>query len=277
MSREARTELSEIQSYFTELMRRRRDLSKDPAVIEQAQGLISARGRLSPAARLEIYREQYWLRHTSSLTEDFPGLSGILGQEAWQALAFDYLDAHPPRSFTLRDLGLELPRYVAQQTSLDHYELCLDMARLELAYLEVFDAPEPPLLDPTELAAIPEESWEHARIGIHPALRLLRVGYPVPALRRQLFEAQSSGENVPIPPREAQNLVIFRHDLQLFHEKLELGAFALLAALQQGVPLVAAAEQAQAEFPEEARSIEENAGAWFHAWAARGFICSVSI
>ena len=35
-------------------------------------------------------------------------MSGILGQAAWATLIEGYLEAHPPRSFTLRDLRLRL-------------------------------------------------------------------------------------------------------------------------------------------------------------------------
>jgi hypothetical protein len=65
--------------------------------------------QLPPVEWLEIHREQFWLRHTSSLVEDFPDVSGILGQDAWATLIECYLEAHPPRSCTLRYLGLHFP------------------------------------------------------------------------------------------------------------------------------------------------------------------------
>jgi hypothetical protein len=61
----------------------------------------------------------------------------------------------------------------------------------------------------------------------------------------------------------------------MFHERLDVGAFALLKALIRGVPLVAACQQAQADLPEEAARIAENIGAWFQGWTARGFIVGV--
>src|ERR1700710_409227 len=127
------SELDEIQAFFAAQMRSRRALTKDAAVSEQAARFVSSTGRLSPVERLEIYREQFWLRHTSSLVEDFPGVSGILGQRAWQPLVEGYLAAHPPQSFTLRDLGLRFPEYIAAQPTLEQHDLCCDMARLELA------------------------------------------------------------------------------------------------------------------------------------------------
>jgi Protein of unknown function (DUF692) len=73
-------ELDEIQALMAEQLRTRRALPKDVAVSAPASESIQPSGSLSPVERLEIYREQLWPRHTSSLVEDFPGLSGILGQ-----------------------------------------------------------------------------------------------------------------------------------------------------------------------------------------------------
>ncbi len=270
-------ELDQIQTFFAEQLRKRRALPKDAELSEQARAVVSTTGRLSAVERLEIYREQFWLRHTASLVEDFPGVSGILGQEAWQTLVEGYLDAHPPESYTLRDLGLHFPQYVSAQRALEQHSLCTDMARLELAYLEIFDAADAPPLNAAALAGIPEAAWESARITLHPALRLLKVGYPVATLRKQLFYAQTSGESVPLPAPEPQYLLLFRRDLSMFHEALDAGAYALLEALMRQLPLVPACLQAQAEIPEEATTIAENVGAWFQSWTARGFITSVEV
>ena len=270
-------ELDELQAFFAAQLQSRRFLPKNAAVSAQASQLIQASGTLSAVERLEIYREQFWLRHTSSLVEDFPGLSGILGQHAWASLVEGYLAAYPPQSFTLRDLGLQLPAYVQTQLALQQHDLCSDMARLELAYLEIFDAEDAAPVAPEALANIAEAEWERVRIDFHPAVRLLKTAYPVAALRRRLIEAQPNAQAVPLPAREAQCLLLFRRDLSMFHEVVTEGAHALLSALTRRVPLVPACAEAQREVPAEAASIEENVGAWFQSWAARGLITDVLV
>jgi hypothetical protein len=272
-----KNELDEIQFFFAAQLRKRRALPKDAELGERARSLIRTTGRLSAVERLEIYREQFWLRHSASLVEDFPGLSGIVGQAAWEDLIEGYLEAHPPQSFTLRDLGLELPEYVESRRDLSQHGLCCDMARLERAYVELFDAADAAPLNALAVAAIPETAWENARIELSPALCLLEVDYPVAELRKRLFLARESGDSVPIPSPEKQRLLLFRRDLSMFHEALGPGAFALLGALTRRVRLVEACVQAQAELPEGAPSIAENVGAWFADWTARGFITSIEV
>lgn len=267
------SELDEIQAFIADQLRRKRALPKDPLTRERAQAIVASTGRLSPVELLEIYREQFWLRHTSSLIEDYPGLSSLLGQAAWQTLIEAYLDAHPPASFTLRDLGLALPEFVETRSELRDHALCLDMARLERAYLEVFDAADAAPLDPEQIANIREEAWPHALLQLHPAARVLAVSYPVAELRRALRE----GHALDVPERAPQHLLIFRRNLQLFHESLETHEGALLETLARGVPLVPACEAVQSAYPDAAESIGERIGAWLQSWAARGLVVGVNV
>ncbi len=112
------TTLSELQIWLAEQLVRPRALSKDPTVVSAAEQHIVATDTLSPGDRLEIYREQFWLRHTASLLEDFPGVSGILGQAEWERLAESYLTAYPCQSFSLRDLGAHFAQHIAEQSTL---------------------------------------------------------------------------------------------------------------------------------------------------------------
>lgn len=264
----------ETQKWMSALLRRRRALPKDPDVAREAPAYVRGNERLSPAEQVEIYREQFWLRHTGSLLEDFPGLSGILGQESWERLVEGYLEEATLASFSLRELGEGMPSYVEKSTSLPHHDLCVDMARLEWIYVEIFDAPDVPPLDGDKLASIPEDAWPGARIVFAPSVALLRVRYPVAELRPKLREA--TGEPVPIPDEHAQNLVLYRGaNKNLFHTTVTDSAFELLDALSCGIPLGRASEIAAERAPAEAAALESNVGAWFLDWGRRGFVADV--
>jgi hypothetical protein len=266
--------LSELQAQITTALRQGGALERDAAWAAFAREHVSGNDRLSPVQQLEIYREQFWLRHTSSLVEDFPGLGGILGQTAWEKLAEQYLLAVTPDSYTLRDLGFRLPEIIARADWLPHQALCLDMARLELAYVEVFDAPDVAPLAPERLASISEQDLPLARLVISPAVRLLKVGYPVAELRRALrAEAELP---VAIPEPRPQNLVVYRRELRLWDMPVSAVAFELLSALQAGAPLAAAAETA-ANTAEAEAELSEQIGGWFQEWTTKGLLCDVRL
>jgi hypothetical protein len=265
-------DLSELQRGMALALRHPGALANDTVFSAFATNNVSGNDRLSPVEQLEIYREQFWLRHTSSLVEDFPGLGGILGQDDWEKLAEQYLHEIAPDSYTLRDLGSRLPEIIERASWLPHRALCLDMARLELAYIEVFDALDTPTLAPERLAAIPEESFSDARLVIAPSVRLVSVRYPVADLRRKL--RAESDEPVVIPEESQQRLVVYRRDLRLWDMPLSQVAFTFLAALAAGKTLGKAAETA-ADSPEAETELASSIGAWFQEWTAKGLVSGV--
>ena len=146
---------------------------------------------------------------------------------------------------------------------------------LEWAYVEVFDAADAPALDPSRLAAIPEGAWETAVLRLAPSLRMLRVRYPVAALRRRI---RTEPGPIALPEREPQNLVVYRGaNRNLYHQVLSDGAYALLEALARRQPLVDACQQAMRDVPEQATSIEERLASWFRDWAESGWIVDVLV
>src|SRR3990170_1208850 len=60
------TSAAELQRSITGFLRQRRDLTKNEAARRFAELHLGGNERLSPVQQLEIYREQFWLRHTAS-------------------------------------------------------------------------------------------------------------------------------------------------------------------------------------------------------------------
>jgi len=265
--------LSQIQERMSGFLRWRRDLQKSAEARAFADGEIGGNDRLSPVEQLEIYREQFWLRHTGALLEDFPGLSGILGQAAWEQLVEAYFVEVAPTSYTLRDLGKDLPAFVARASFLERRELCEDMARLEWAYVEAFDAPDVDPLDPARLSAIPESAWETARLKLGPSLSLLRLRYPVAGLRQRLV--RRSEESIPLPEPAPTLLAVCRQGLSVRTHDLTEPAFVLLEELARGLPLVPAVESAARILSLSAEALAPELGAWFASWAEQGVVVDV--
>jgi hypothetical protein len=264
--------LSELQQRLAGALRHGRSLARDAAWTEFANQHISGNDRLTPVEQLEIYREQFWLRHTSSLLEDFPGLAGILGQQDWERLTEQYLREIAPDSYTLRDLGRRLPELIERAGWLPHQALCRDMARLELAYIEVFDAPDSAPLAPERLAAVAEADLPSAHLLLAPCVQLLEVGFPVADLRRAL--RADGDEPVTIPEPDPRQLVVYRRDLRLWDMPVSPVAFAFLTALAAGKPLGPAAEAA-ATTPEAESELAAQIGSWLQEWTTKGLVSDV--
>jgi hypothetical protein len=274
------TDASTLQAELARFLRLRRDLTRNEAAVRFADEHIGGNDRLSPVEQLEIYREQFWLRHTESLVEDFPGLGGILGQAAWDELVWAYLVEVPPASHDLGELGAGLAAFIATREGLEQRALLHDMASLEYSHVAVFGAPDRPKLDPQKLAEIPDDAWEHARLLLDPALRVHRFIYPVVALRRRLAVARDEAEPseaVPLPEPEAEPkcVAVHRRDRLIYHDELEPLAFALLTTLMSGQALGVACETAAQQAGVAVEALGEHLGRWFQEWAGRGYVVDV--
>jgi hypothetical protein len=253
-----------------------------------AESFIKPNDRLTSFERLEIYNRQYWIRLRQCFYEDYPGLRAILGDRKFEKLADAYLAKFPSQSFTLRNLGSRLvkfiedePRWVAPQQ-----QLALDLARLEWSHTEAFDNAAQPPLQLDELAGL---NAAKIRLQLQPHLTLLKLNNQVDdfliELKRQSglrSEASNAMEQnrrhkktrlAGKLKRKVNFLAVHRFQNLVYYKRLEPGQFRLLSALQRGSSL----EKACAELA--GMKISGDLGGtiqqWFSSWAALGWFCSL--
>ncbi|MEZ4374808.1 MAG: hypothetical protein R3B07_28600 [Polyangiaceae bacterium] len=200
-----------------------------------------------------------------------------MGQADWERLIESYLLEHPPTSFTLRDLGALLPAHVANAEWLTSRELSEDMAKLEWAYVELFDAALLPPVAADKIASVPEDAWNTARLVLQPSLQFVSSRYPVAELRLALRKSQGEHHSaaIELPEASPEWLVLYRRGNDMYREPLSQAGFALLRKLRAGVPLLAACEAVGAELPEAASEVESQIGPWFQRWASLGWVVDV--
>src|SRR5271154_1286178 len=135
---------------------------------------IKPNDRLTSFERLEIYNRQYWFRVRQCFYEDYPGLRAILGDKKFEQLADAYLAHYPSQSFTLRNLGSRLVKFIETERhwAAPHKSLALDMARLEWAHTEAFDNEARPPLKIDDLSGLDAAK---IRLQLQPHLTLLKL------------------------------------------------------------------------------------------------------
>jgi hypothetical protein len=254
---------------------------------EVAASFIAPNSRLTAFERLEIYNRQYWYRVLGALAEDFPALRALVGERRFQALSIAYLTEHPSRSFTLRNLGSKLPQWL-----IDHPEragrrhrLAVDLARMEWAFVEAFDAPERDPLTQRQIAALQGES----KLALQPCLQLVALSYPADDLvielhrreKRQTSEAGVAHEDdsaaqtaVPALRPRPTWLTVHRVDLSVYYRRIAREEFQTLVALRDGSVLGDAIEAGFTGSRIPQRQRPERVQQWFGSWAELGWICA---
>lgn len=131
--------------------------------------------RMSPEVGLNIYAHAYGARLRAALEHDHPVLGSYLGDQRWDELCAGYIAAFPSRHRSLRDLGADLPDFLAQTPAFRAIPEVAELARLERSLLDSFDSADAERAEWTQLLARPESAWPTLRLRFHPSLKVHRV------------------------------------------------------------------------------------------------------
>jgi hypothetical protein len=193
-------------------------------------GEIRGDSRLGPGERLGVYARMYLVRLIDVLREDFPRVAAVLGSETFTAMARRYVAAHPSTHPSLRWFGRDFPTLLARAAAEDPLPAYVpDLARLEWARLEVFDAADAELLGVEALRRVPPESWATLRLELVPAVTLLESAWPV----HRIWEASAEGGGAAWHP-EATHLRVWRHDARVYQASMDRTERVALAHVQAG-------------------------------------------
>ncbi|MBS1801550.1 MAG: putative DNA-binding domain-containing protein [Acidobacteria bacterium] len=268
-----------------EQMRQR--ASDGHSIRAEAESFIKPNNRLSSFERLEIYNRQYWFRVFSSFEEDFPGLKSVIGTRRFERLMRAYLEAHPSRSFTLRNLGSSLvewlranPRFAAP-----NIEAAIAMATLEWAHIEAFDNEQRTALTVEDIAALNDNS----QLTLQPYVRLVDSPYAVDdaliAIKDSSHAAGTQSSNAVTlhlvrsarsrkPRREQIYLAVHRHEDTVYYKRLAREDYLLLKAFEAGSTLSEAIDVAFAgsTMVEAYRPVHVQSA--FHYLMQMGWLCA---
>ncbi|MGE5346529.1 MAG: putative DNA-binding domain-containing protein [Acidithiobacillales bacterium] len=240
---------------------------------ENVSRIVKGRGTLDAAERLEIYAGMYPLRMVEALRSDYPALAGLLGAKGFERLVTDYVAAHPSESFTLARLGDRLPEFMAGWGTPHRRGLLADVARLELAATQVFDAETTALIDLSAMETVSALEWRRMKVVPAAAFRLVSVRPGAV----DVLDAFLDGRRRPSSSgRGRVQVAYYRRDFVVLRRTLGPFDGSLLASICTGQTLGAALERAGRTFPRGFPSPEILSG-WFSEWSRLGFFAGIEL
>jgi hypothetical protein len=214
----------------------------------------------TPLEQIDIYRRQYRLRLYDALLVEVPGLRKLLGDTPeTESLLWRYLDAHPSQSFSLNRIADALAPWLAQQP--DVPVEVTEMARLDAAVAQGFEAAEGTPLDPGALVDLPP-------LQLQPHVRLLRLSTNVHELRSALLTNQPRPELV----RGDFPLVVFRRGIAMRHWGVPLPLWGILEGLSRGQTVAEAVNEVFTRNWVDAGTLSTEIGGWFRDMAERNLV-----
>jgi hypothetical protein len=162
----------------------------------------------------------YWARLIEALGENYPTVARVLGHARFHRLATRYLRANPSRHPSLRQLGRRFPEHLVRHPVRGYPQLA-DVARLDRAVLDAFDATDATPLAIADLKDLPPEQWPALRFRLASSVYLLRFQHDV------LAHAASA----KLRPIEAR---VFRKDYEVRQGAMSAREGRALRALHRG-------------------------------------------
>jgi hypothetical protein len=186
--------------------------------------------------RFAVYRNNVVASLIEAMIQRFPAVCSIVGDEFFRAMARDFVFASPPRSPVLLSYGEAFPDFLESFAPAAGLPYLADVARLEIARGQAHHAADAAPVTAEALAAL-DPRRPGVRVGIHPAVRLIRSAYPMVTLW-----AMNAGAQTPaaIDDWSAEDAVVARPAHRVLVHRLPPGGFTFLQALRDGVALEAA-------------------------------------
>jgi hypothetical protein len=187
--------------------------------------------RVTSSARLDIYRDGYFLRLLDALANDYPVLKTLVGAEKFTELGTRYINALPSVFRSVRWFGQQLPAFLRAQQDLVNQDWLPELAEFEWLLTEAFDEADLTCIDLTTMAAIAPDQWPTMFFTLHPSVRRFDLNWNVVTLWNH------AQENKPLVPAQHETMmpwVIYRHNLDVqFYSLPPAEAYMLDAMLAQ--------------------------------------------
>lgn len=204
------------------------------------EGLFSANGA-NPASRFAVYRNNVQSSLINALTDSYPVVVQLVGDEFFRAMARIYVQSNPPTSPLLNNYGKDLATFIAGFAPAASVPYLADIARLERWRVNAYHAADAPTLGHEQIAVVLSSPniLNVLSIGFHPSLELLSSSFAVV----EIWAAHQQGTTLAgIDPHQGQNALVVRNGLEVEVFAIEDGACAFIQNLKNGQSLAQALE-----------------------------------
>lgn len=238
---------------------------------ESIKSQIVETAKVSSNTRLEIYGNAYAIRLVEALAENYPALSTLLGESAFNQLGFKYLEVYPSSHFSVRYFGHALADYLRENHSEEPH--LSELASFEWELRHAFDAKNGTPITLEVLQVISPEKWGGMTFKFHASLSCTELAWNVP----QLWQALEEEKELP-SLEKAEYPITWRlwreKNLKIFYRSMVVDEAWALQAMQANKNFAEICE-GLCEWVDEAHA-PQRAIELLRAWIDDGLIISVN-
>jgi Putative DNA-binding domain len=181
------------------------------------------------------------------LTERFPVIHRLVGDESFRATASRFIDREPPRAATLLDFGETFPRFLRRRGKVASIEYVADIAELEMVRGKAERAAPAQPVGARALSSLLAKRGTRLRVALHPSVFLVASRFPIVTIwNNNRFD----GESAMIERWRAECALVARPFLDVEVRCLPAGGHAFISALAEGHTMATAVAAGRAVTPE---------------------------
>jgi Putative DNA-binding domain len=219
-----------------------------------------------------VYRHAYGSRLVEAMRNDHELLHRYLGDETFDEMGHAYVRARPSGHPNLRWFSQGLPDFLRSADPYCHHPVLSDLAALEKALNDAFDAAEAPVLAPEDMAGFAPEIWNDLIFQPHPSARRLDLMTNASAIWLAL-------KNEGTPPdaaglEEPSRLLIWRQDATPMFRELPAEEAMMWDEAANKIPFGVLCEML-ATYDDPDGAAAHGAG-YLHGWITAGALTAVS-
>ncbi|OQX15881.1 MAG: DUF2063 domain-containing protein [Thiothrix lacustris] len=218
---------------------------------DAAAALVKSHGTLDAAQRVGIYRNSVHGILWQYLESLYPVCQQLLGAAFFEAASDHYIDQQPPTRPFLAEYGAGFADFLAAHPALQQMLWIAEVARLEWARHQAWNAVNQPTADFSQLATLDAVQQARLRLELPASAHVLTSAYAIHAvwLAHQPEDAPEKVALEQLELHQIQHMLVWRAGRRLEQVLLEETAWKFLSAIRQANTLPELAEHFQAQLP----------------------------
>jgi hypothetical protein len=219
-----------------------------------------------------VYRHAYGSRLVEALRHDHELLQLYLGDEMFDAMGQAYVTANPSQHPNLRWFSQGLPEFLKVTEPYARHPVIADLAALEKALNDAFDAADAPVLTLADMAGFAPEVWSTLTFRPHPASGRLDLSTNAAAIWLALKHDETPPDAVALD--EPARLLIWRQDVKPMFRELSLEEAMMWDEAADGIAFGVLCTML-ATFDDPDGAAARGAG-YLHGWVTSGLLSAAA-
>lgn len=220
-----------------------------------------------------VYRYAYGSRLVEAVRNDHKLLHLYLGDEMFGEMGHAYVKAHTSKHPNLRWFSQGLPQFLKSTQPYSDHPVLSDLAALEKALNDAFDAADGPVVELTDMAGFAPEAWSDLKFRPHPSASRLDLASNASAIWLALKNDETPPEATAL--EQPARLLIWRKDVTPMFREIPPEEAMIWDEAANGIAFGVLCEML-ATYDDPDGAAARGAG-YLHGWITAGLLTDVVV